>query len=362
MHKKLLVLISSLSSGGAERQMIKLLEFLNEKGYKPTVITYSNRQDYEHKLDINRINIQGKGIKRYLQIIKVIKGDKPDVMLSYGQNANIILILLSFFYSKAKVVVSGRNTPPKYDFLVWRILNLYRFADSIILNSFSQTEFIKKYAPFLTSKLITISNFTDVTQYSFRIKQRESTLKIGILARYHPQKNIMRFLEAIKMLNYSLAQPIEYYWYGQKYYDANGSPTQASQYYLQCEMYREKEALRNVFLNDFSNDTITILQTIDIFCLPSLYEGFSNALSEAICCGKPILASDVSDNKYFVENGKNGFLFEPCNVLDIVEAITKFALLSQEELMQYQKNSRIIAEKLFSKEQFLQLNLKTLFN
>jgi len=107
------------------------------------------------------------------------------------------------------------------------------------------------------------------------------------LARYHPQKNIIKFLEAVKLLNYSLDEPIEYHWYGQKYIDTNGNPTKASIYYFQCEKYREKENLTNVFLNNFSNETITILQTIDIFCLPSLYESFSDALSEAICCGKP---------------------------------------------------------------------------
>jgi len=74
-------------------------------------------------------------------------------------------------------VVSGRNTPPKYDFSVWRALNFYRFADSIILNSFSQTEFIKRYAPFLISKLVTIINYTDIKQFPFLIEQREKTLK-----------------------------------------------------------------------------------------------------------------------------------------------------------------------------------------
>jgi glycosyltransferase involved in cell wall biosynthesis len=361
MHKKLLILIPSLSSGGAERQMLKLLEFLNEKDCVPTVVTYTERPDYPHSLNINRINIVEKSrAKRFFKIFMTITKEKPDVMLTYG--ANTLLILLSFFYRKSKVVVSGRHSPPKYNFATWCTLNLFRFADAIILNSFSQTEFIRKYTPFLTSKLTTIINYTDVMQLPFNIKQRGEVLKIGILARYHPQKNIIRFLETIKELNKKYPKQIEYYWYGQNYFDCNGNPTKFSQYYLKCENFRQKEVLNNVFFYNFSDNVQSVMQKMDVICLPSLYEGFSNTLSEAICAGKPILASDVADNRSFVKNGENGFLFNPLNIANIVSAFDKLMALSKDELIVFQKNSRRIAEQLFSKERFIQSNLEVLFN
>lgn len=47
----------------------------------------------------------------------------------------------------------------------------------------------------------------------------------------------------------------------------------------------------------------------DIFVLPSLAEGMSNALLEAMACGLPCLASDISANAELIQDGVNGLLF-----------------------------------------------------
>jgi glycosyltransferase involved in cell wall biosynthesis len=362
-NKKLLCLIPSLSSGGAERQMIQLLSFLNQKGCRPTVINYSRLKDYEHNLNINRYIILEKNkIKRFLKILAAIKKEKPDVILSFGQSANILLIMLSFFYRKAKIIVSGRNTPPQYDFNVRCIYNLYRFADVIVLNSKGQTDFIKKYAPFLSHKLKTILNYTDVSRFSVINKDKSNVVKVGILARYSPQKNILRFLDVVKILNQKFPAQIEFYWYGQKYFDTKGYPTKLSQYYLQCENIRKKEALNNVHFNDFSNDVNVVFREMDAICLPSLFEGFSNTLSEAICCGKPVVASDVSDNSSFVHSNINGFLFDPNDTQSMVDAFVQLLALTDDDWQRFQNNSRQIAENLFSKERFIRDYIEVLFN
>ena len=87
-------------------------------------------------------------------------------------------------------------------------------------------------------------------------------------------------------------------------------------------------------------------------CEPSLFEGFSNSISEAICCGMPVLASDVSDNGLMIKNGVNGFLFDPHNIHTIVESIVSFINLSEEEIYQMGIESRRIAEGLFDKGVF----------
>ena len=91
----------------------------------------------------------------------------------------------------------------------------------------------------------------------------------------------------------------------------------------------------------------------DAICLPSLKEGFSNSISEAICAGKPLLVSDISDNKVMVHDGENGYLFDPTSVEQMVEAVEKFYYLPIKLKSQMGKRSREIAENLFQKEKFI---------
>jgi glycosyltransferase involved in cell wall biosynthesis len=172
------------------------------------------------------------------------------------------------------------------------------------------------------------------------------------LARYHQQKNILRFLEAVSILNQKYSQQIEYYWYGSAY---------GSEYFVQCEDLRTKLSLENVYFQNFVNDVSDVFEEIDAVCLPSLYEGFSNTLSEAICAGKPILASTVGDNGFLVQDGYNGFLFNPYDVKEIAEAIKKLLCLTEDKSIEFQQNSRNIAERLFSKSTFINNYFKVLF-
>ena len=54
-----------------------------------------------------------------------------------------------------------------------------------------------------------------------------------------------------------------------------------------------------------------ILNAMDTFVLPSLSEGMSNTLIEAMACGLPVLASRVGGNPEVVEENCSGLLFEP---------------------------------------------------
>jgi sugar transferase (PEP-CTERM/EpsH1 system associated) len=54
-----------------------------------------------------------------------------------------------------------------------------------------------------------------------------------------------------------------------------------------------------------------MLNAMDVFVLPSLSEGMSNTLLEAMACGLPALATNVGGNPEIIENNLNGYLFTP---------------------------------------------------
>jgi sugar transferase (PEP-CTERM/EpsH1 system associated) len=54
-----------------------------------------------------------------------------------------------------------------------------------------------------------------------------------------------------------------------------------------------------------------MLNAMDVFVLPSLNEGMSNTLLEAMACGLPVVATSVGGNPEIIENNVNGCLFTP---------------------------------------------------
>ncbi len=80
----------------------------------------------------------------------------------------------------------------------------------------------------------------------------------------------------------------------------------------------------------FVADMKSFYQTIDIFALTSLWEGFGQALVEAMESGKPVVAWDVSSNPEVVSAGETGFL---CPVGDTRAFADRLLLLMQDEAL-----------------------------
>lgn len=351
--KKLLLINSSLGSGGAERQMVKLIELLNERNIVPSVLTYGNeKDDYPTTAIMNRINITSTNkINRNIKLLWKIIKLAPDNILSYCGDPNMLALLYKLINWKCNVVTSERNLVQLPLTIRQKLLYfLYRFADKIISNSDSQRIRLSELYPNLKHKIITIRNYTELKEKSIKSLQNpEYPLKILICARYHPQKNIERFLQAVSKINEKgLKESFTISWYGQNL--ING---ETSDYYQKCLEIKNRFGLDNVNLNGYNSRINEVIQKCDVICLPSLYEGFSNSLSEGLCNGKAILASDVSDNKTFVKDGINGYLFDPYDSDDIV---LKLSILIENKncIPQMGKNSYLLAQQLFDKDKFVE--------
>ena len=88
----------------------------------------------------------------------------------------------------------------------------------------------------------------------------------------------------------------------------------------------------NVHFLGMRQDVPRLLSVLDAFVLPSLSEGLSLALLEAMASGKPVVATRVGGNPEVVEDGQTGFLVQSEDAGDLAANLVK--LLSDSGMMQ----------------------------
>ena len=71
-------------------------------------------------------------------------------------------------------------------------------------------------------------------------------------------------------------------------------------------------------------DVPEILRALNVFVLPSLNEGISNTILEAMASGLPVAATSVGGNKELVEENVNGMLFRPRDVQALVGILSRY--------------------------------------
>ena len=88
------------------------------------------------------------------------------------------------------------------------------------------------------------------------------------------------------------------------------------------------EGLRNLY------------NSADIYLFPSIHEGLNNSILEAMACGLPIIAFNVSSMSELIEHGKNGFL---CNSIKDMEYALSYLIEDEKARKEFGKKSREIA-------------------
>ena len=166
-NKTILCVIDALGPGGAERQMTGLAIMLKEKGYTVIVRYHEPKHFFTNQIKNSGIDVMclGEGKRRFQKVMiyrKEIKRIRPDVVISYLQPSNILTSILRLSGLKFKLIVSERNTNTGIGIRDYVRFNLYRIADWVVPNSFSQETFIKKHFSFLSPKVKTIPNYVDI--------------------------------------------------------------------------------------------------------------------------------------------------------------------------------------------------------
>ena len=294
------------------------------------------RENVEHhSLDGNGKSSWALNVRRFLR--------------TYGQDVVLAFLSGPAAYSELAglprrtwgLVVSERSTGVANR--SWVKTHLRMLADYVTVNSHSARIAIGERHPGLRSKLITIYNAVHVTasEPAPRVPVDSPELRLVVPARLDRNKNPQGLLLALQVLKAS--QPsldVRVDWYG----DQRAEPGVLAE----MEKGIRDFGLTGVFrLRPPTSNIHEMMSQSDAVVLPSFYEGLPNAVCEGMALGMPILMSAVCDAGNLVQEGSNGFLFDPRNPSSVADAIVRFARLSREERTGMGRASRARAEVLF---------------
>jgi GalNAc-alpha-(1->4)-GalNAc-alpha-(1->3)-diNAcBac-PP-undecaprenol alpha-1,4-N-acetyl-D-galactosaminyltransferase len=338
MKNKIVFLITSLNSGGAERNLVNLINSFSSK-YEVHLILFYNEPKF-YKLDkeivIYHLNDKYSPSKNVFQsvkqnisflrkIIAIFKSNKYNLVISFTTNVNILSILAAKYLS-VPCIISERNNPEVYvPNTSWRILrNLsYPFSNGLIVQTDLIKSFYQKIVP--QEKIIVIPNPIAENLYSLRKTYNERQNIILTVGRIDANKNQRILIEAFANLN-----------------TENWKLIIAGDGVLKEEYKKLTETLGIAAKVDFVGNVQNIWDYYNqakIFAFTSNSEGFPNALLEAMSFGLPCVSTDCpSGPSEIIVNDENGYLTELNNKEHLEKSLSK--LISNPEICnQFSQNA-----------------------
>lgn len=353
---KILCFTDCLGAGGAQRQLVGLASMLHQRGIDVKVCYYFDIPFYKEYLDERGIPHElipcaDNHIKRILAVTKYFRREKPEWVIAYQGTPSLVATFAKIMSGHFHLIVSERSTTQHTGFNERIRFNLFRWADYVVPNAYSQENYIKSTFPFLSKKVVTIPNFVDLDHFvppTTRIKN--DVPEIIVAASIRQLKNTMGLIDAAAAMKYKRYK-FHISWYGKS--------EQCKDYFVLCQKRINQLGVGDyIELKEKTYQIKECYQHADYFCLPSFYEGTPNVICEAMACGLPVVCSDVCDNSRYVIEGENGFLFNPNDINSIVTAFERLFDLGDEEYMLCCHRSRTLAEQKMSKEAFLSAYLK----
>lgn len=353
--KKISLLIDSLGSGGAQRQIVYLAKGLKRAGYLVNIAVYHDEPFFEKELINDQIDVikflDLNYHKRLICFRSFIRNTEPDWVIAFLDSASLIGLYSTFGLKKTKLLVSERNAMTSGTKKIKSILskNFMSMADCVVANSASGAINFKRHLYINKSKEVhVIYNAVSEGFFSIKspLKKTDEILSLVVFASYQPSKNIFGLLKAVNLLPSDIKKKIRVEWYGG---DKGFNIRAEALRYIE-----ENNLLDIISLNDETQEVIEKLAKSDLVGLFSFYEGLPNSICEAMAAGKTIIASDISDNRVLLGDR---FVFNPNSVSDIIELIVE-VVTNQDRFLSKGSENRARALKLFNEKLFIEKYIK----
>jgi GalNAc-alpha-(1->4)-GalNAc-alpha-(1->3)-diNAcBac-PP-undecaprenol alpha-1,4-N-acetyl-D-galactosaminyltransferase len=326
---RITLVISSVGGGGAEGVLTRMANYWAERAHKVMLITVGSAKDddpLQLHPEIRRIFLGLMGdsphvvaawwnnFRRLTRLRQAIKVSHPDVVLSFIDRTNVLTLAASLGLG-IPVIVSERNDPRHHDIgTVWARLRhlLYPQAAAVVV----QTDGVRIWAErFLKSHRVhVIPNAVSVPDgvRKGRTEIKPPGWKVAAMARLQPQKGLDILLKAFAQC-------------ARKHADWSLIIVGEGGERKRLEALAIELGIANrVSMPGRMRYPWRTLCGTDLFVLSSNYEGFPNALMEAMACGLPAISTDCpSGPREIIRDGVDGLLVPPNDVAGLAGAMDR---------------------------------------
>ena len=327
---RVLLAINTLARGGAERQLVELATGLDRERFSVSVLCVVAGGPLADELRSAGIPIAIFNSRKPLDLLRLIayvRRQAPDIVHSFLFGSNIVATLAATLARTPVVITSRRSLGffkdgrPHYD-LLQRIAN--RFTDAVIANSEAVREDTLRREHLGGDKMRVIYNGValDVPQAD-RGKKRAALLGdddrgplVLVVANLIPYKGLNYFVDAWRDVLRTLPEA--------RAMIVGEGPARAE---LEKRAADLGASVRFIGSRD---DVPELLQAADLVVQASLYEGFPNAVLEAMAAGRPVVATAVGGTVEAVEPERTGILVPPRDSAALAAAIAR--MLTQPDL------------------------------
>lgn len=351
---KILIVIDSLGSGGAQKQKALLAEGFIKKGYEVDLFSYNSSENFFKsdflKFDIKLISIHnfklsntsGFSMKVLLKLRSIF--NNYDNVIASLHSPSIYSAIASIGKKTNLIICEESSSLAPINFLK---KTLFYFSclvsNSVVANSFSEHNKIKKRIG-LNNKTHSIWNGYLIN--SLQVEEKVFNKKIKtllVVGRIAYPKNALNLLKGIKIFYNQNGWMPNLIWAGRKESDSKSVKMQND-----IDDFLKKNPTLKTKINFIGEkkNIRDLYQKSDALILPSIYEGLPNVICEAMINGCCVLASNVSDNKKILDNNR-GLIFDPLDPKSISNSILRFNNLSSKD-----KNTMRYKSKKFADENF----------
>jgi glycosyltransferase involved in cell wall biosynthesis len=334
-NKRLALIISSLSAGGAERMITEMANSWADRGHKVAMITIAGaiQDHYPLRPSVQRIALDllrdshsllesiYSNLIRSHRTRNAVRDFAPDVVISFMEQTNIS-VLAALLGTGTPVIISERTDPRHHRVgRIWHLFRraLYPLADALVV----QTDAVRSWAESIVAirKIRVIPNLVrgfsalDVPLLAETSHSRKTLIAMGRLI---PAKGFDLLLEA-----FARSGGVNLGW---RLLILGEGPERGN-----LEVLTKERGLEGyVQLPGVVLEPAHWLRQADLFVLSSRYEGFPNALLEAMACGLPVIAFDCeSGPAEIIRHEVDGLLVPPENVTVLAETLQR---LMQDEM------------------------------
>lgn len=332
---KILFLIPSMASGGAERQLAILASGLQRVGHDVLVAEFYGGGLLEgdlHEGHVRLVDLEKGGrwhmVRFFLRMARLVRRERPDIIHGYLGIPNILSAFLRMLCPASKVVWAIRASNMDLSRYGWVSRFCYRLecimspcADLIIANSHAGKAHAMRNG-FTEARIVVIHNGINTEHFipdraTGCVQRKEWGVPddvplIGLVGRIDPMKDHETFLRAARRV-YKERPDVRFVCVGRAY----GARLNEFQ-----RLARDLGISDRVIWAGEKSDLVAVYNSLDVLCLSSFFgEGFPNVVCEAMACGVPCVATDVGDVAAIV--GSSGHIVPPRNAIALGDALLR---------------------------------------